>query len=291
MKIAITGGRGLIGRALLDRLPASADVAVLSRHPEAAELPGLRSGIAVHATDYDESSLTRIFRDRDAVVHLAARRPGSANDESCRDNVGRDFAVFSACEACQIPNVVFASSRGVYGVRPAPWRETTPPRPETVYGLAKVQSERAAEDFNRRGLAIKSLRLAQILGWGEREGSMVATFLRQASERQTLSVRVSDGLVREYVYVKDVAEAILAALRHPDRSGVFNVGSGETTTIRGLAERINAAFGNAGNLRIEEPLTDIREHSLMDSAKFCETFAWAPRWTLATAIADLATRA
>lgn len=285
MKIAITGGMGFVGQAVLAGLRENDDAIILSRSPAPDNSRPPQS--LVRQTDYTLDSLRQILSGSDALIHLAARRYTPREEDECLTNLIRDLAVFRACEVCEVKNIVFTSSRGVYGKQTAPWTEETVPAPDNVYALGKLQSELTADYFNRRGLAIKTLRLAQVLGPGERAGSMIATFLEQAQQKKTLRVGVTDGIIREYIYVKDVASAIYAALQRPDLAGTFNVGSGETCTVRGLAQMVNAAFENEGNLELAAPLTDIREHSLMDSSRFRTAFGWQPQWTLATALADI----
>ena len=287
MKIAITGGMGFVGQAVLAGLGENHDAIVLSRSPDTRYHSIAGRVFSVRHTDYSGNSLFKRLDGYDAVVHLAATRPSGDNDEIVFRNVTLDMAVFRACEAHSIKNIVFSSSRMVYGKQPVPWTEETSSCPNNVYALGKLQSELTADYFNRRGLAIKTLRLAQVLGPGERAGSMIATFLEQAQQKKTLRVSVTDGIIREYIYVKDVASAIYAALQRPDLAGIFNVGSGETCTVSGLAQMVNAAFENEGNLELAAPLTDIREYSLMDSQRFQAAFGWQPQWSIAAALADV----
>jgi UDP-glucose 4-epimerase len=299
MKIAVTGGCGFVGRWLLAVLPETIDAVVLSRSGSftgSRLIPLSRSNsaaninerdFAVAQTDYSHASLCGIIAGCDAMVHLAARRPEKPNDAGCLRNTMLDFNVFAACEETGIGNIVFASSRNVYGKRPTPWKESTRPAPDNPYALAKLHSEQSADYFNRRGLNIKSLRIAQVLGLGERENSMVSTFLQKAYRKETITLTVSGSISREYINVKDVASAVFAALAGEKTSGVFNLGSGKTCSIEELAGIMNRIFNNKDNIQAIPNPAIIHENSLMDSTLFENTFKWTPKWTIETSIIDI----
>lgn len=290
MKVAITGGLGHIGKELLEVMPEDVEAIVISRTVRDQELRVGARMYPVRGTDYSPVSLRRILRDCDAVVHLAAQRLKRGNDVECLVNALRDYDVFRACEEQGIRNVVFASSRGVYGKGPAPWLEISPLEPDNPYALAKVQSEQSAAYFNRRGMRIKSLRIAQVLGPGEREDSMIMTFLRKARAGEPLEITVTGDIAREYIYTRDLAQAIWKAVASPDISGFFNVGSGETCSVEDMARWMNEAFENEGNMKMAPYPIVLNENSLMDSTLFRTTYDWKPEWSLREAVQDIRAR-
>ncbi len=288
MKVAITGATGFIGKWLLDDLPDTMDAVIVSRHPKPEHLTINRRAFSTRTTDYSYSSLCHAVTGCDAVIHLAAQRPASTNDVSYSGNTVRDYDLFRACAVTGIHNIVFASSRSIYALNPSvPWNERSDPAPLNPYALAKLHSEQTAAYFNHRGLRIKSLRLAQILGLGEREGSMITTFLKQACQRKTICLTVTGAIQREYLYVRDAARAVLVALSEAGRGGIFNVGSGQVCSISELAQTINAVFKNDNNLKLMPDAISLNENSLMDSALFQQTFNWKPRWGIPEAVEDI----
>ncbi|PAU92851.1 hypothetical protein CK503_14275 [Aliifodinibius salipaludis] len=288
MKIAITGGRGLIGRELLKILPGNYEAVVLSRKHLKIEPEYLDLNVTQLQTDYKVDSLCNIFNDSDAVIHLAAQRLQKKNSDNSFKNVLVDYNIFRACEILSITNIVFASSCGVYGRNPdIPWSEDCHPTPENPYSLGKLISEQTADYFNKKGLSIKCLRLAHVLSIDARKEYMLGRFLGNALKGELIELYATEGQKREYIYVKDVVNGILAALGKPEVKGVFNFGSGEVVSIPQLAVLINSIFENSGQIIKREPDTPREEFSLMDSELFYSTFDFQPAWTIPNALVDI----
>jgi UDP-glucose 4-epimerase len=288
MKVVITGGSGLIGREFLKILPKNYQAVALSRKV-VKNSPGYSNRNLAHIeTDYTVDSLHTILNGADAIIHLAAQRLQKTNTDSSFKNVLVDYNIFRACESSNISNIVFASSCGVYGSNPnIPWYEDCEPSPENPYSLGKLISEEAASYFNKRGLSIKCLRLAHILSINARKEYMLGTFLENAMEGKSIELYATDARKREYIYVKDVARGMLAALHKPEVKGIFNFGSGEVVSIPQLAELINSIFNSSGQIIKGEPDVPKEEFSLMDSELFYSTFDFQPNWTIQSALIDM----
>ena len=282
MKIAVTGAGGFIGRHLVPTLREEHEVLALTRQTSSAT--DSAAG-AVH-TDYSLEQLRQLLPGCDALIHLAAQRPYAGENAQILENGLLDYRIFQAAEDCGVRHVVYISTRGVYGKQPTPWSEATPPAPGTLYAVAKLHSEETAAYFLRRGLCITTLRLAQIFGLGEYDGSAITTFLKSAYQGMPIHLTVT-GVRREYLYVRDVVGAMQRVLAHP-LSGIYNLGSGEITSLEDMALAIVSAFGQQGNILKQENPRDLGEYSLMDSTKFRESFSWTPRWSFAEAAKDIA---
>ncbi|MBN2537064.1 NAD-dependent epimerase/dehydratase family protein [candidate division WOR-3 bacterium] len=289
MRIALVGGSGFIGSWIVRELGRAHSFLVIDRQPPPADLAG---------TDFLRAELpgddiSGALADLDGLVLLAGRRTG-------RDRTSETFAdylpslaiaarTFEACRAAGVRNVVSLSSIAVYGpANPRPWCEDQLPAPVTLYGAMKAAVETLAGLYSREhGLAIKSLRVAQVVGPGEREGFMLATFIRRARAGERLEVWGEGAGRREYVYVRDVARAIGAALDRPDATGLFNIGTGASTSHRELAETVNEVFDNRGNLELLPDRPGDRSVQLMDVARAGATLGWRARWDLRSALADM----
>jgi UDP-glucose 4-epimerase len=292
MKVAITGASGTIGTCLTELLPGSWKIVALSRNPEFFPSVGQRSGAGTEtrSTDYSLQSLISVLRDCNSVVHLAAARLGGGiSDDELRKNIRTDYNVFKACEENGIRNVVFASTRGVYGTSPqVPWTEETKPEPQNLYALGKLQSEITAGYFNRRGLSIKSLRIAQVLSLHGGRGNAAGDFIARSIEKKPLRIFASESEMREFIYVKDVAGGIIAALGKPDVKGVFNLGSGEIISIPELGRLTGRQFHNPDNVMYMNPDQPQKtEYSLMDSSLFTRVFGFSAKWDISSALSDM----
>jgi len=166
MRIAVTGGTGKLGRAVVASLRATGDEVV---NLDAA---AVRPDIRIDLTDYGQTieALTAIddrYDHIDAVVHLAAiPAPGiTGNAATFQNNIVATYNVFAAAKAAGITNVVWASSETLLGIpfdTPPPYiplDEEYPARPESRYALAKHLEETMAAQFCRWNPQLKMIGL------------------------------------------------------------------------------------------------------------------------------------
>ena len=166
MRIAVTGGTGKLGRAVVAALRATGDEVV---NLDAA---AVRPDIRIDLTDYGQTieALTAIddrYDHIDAVVHLAAiPAPGiTGNAATFQNNIVATYNVFAAARTAGITNVVWASSETLLGIpfdTPPPYiplDEEYPARPESRYALAKHLEETMAAQFCRWNPALKMIGL------------------------------------------------------------------------------------------------------------------------------------
>lgn len=180
MRIAVTGGSGKLGRAVVDTLIDHGHEvfnfdAVAPREQRCAYT-------RIDLTDFGQTveALTGVddrHRGLDALVHLAAiPGPGVAtNAATFHNNVTSSYNVFSAARLAGIKNVVWASSETLLGLPldtpPAyiPIDEEQEPRPETAYSLAKLMDEQMAAQFCRWDPELKmiGLRFSNVMETGD----------------------------------------------------------------------------------------------------------------------------
>ncbi|GAJ38346.1 NAD-dependent epimerase/dehydratase family protein [Saccharococcus caldoxylosilyticus] len=286
MKVAVTGGTGFLGKEVISLLHQDQiyTPVILGRNSVADNV-----SCEYRKTDYSIASLTNVLRDIDAVIHLAAIRGTNGSIADFYPNIIMTENLYESCRKLGIKNIVFASSISVYSdTTKIPWDEEQLPSPKTLYGISKITCEYIGNLYHRQyGLNIKSLRIAQVLGEGEKKGYMMNTFLDRAFEKKTLKVIGKSIAKREFVYVKDVARAILLALHKPDLHGVYNIGSGEAYTNLEIAKMVNNCFDNEDNLIYEDSLDEGIESSLMDSSKAKKELGYIPSFSFKDALNDI----
>lgn len=263
--VAVTGAGGYVGGRLVEALLQRAvRVVALTRRP----LPYLRGARLVTADLLDPAlDLTSVFVDVDAVVHLAGPNEVAAaadREGSVASAVGAARRVFDGAASAGVKRLVYLSTVHVYGLalkRGGVICEDTPAEPIHPYAVARLACEEAARVLSHPEAVI--LRLTNSVGapagpevdrW-----TLVANDLcRQAATTGTLTLR-SDGCDwRDFVPLGDVC-AIVAevAERGVVEAGTYNLGKGETMTIRDLAAIVQDAFevetGQRPALRAPEP--------------------------------------
>ena len=260
-RVLITGGLGFIGSNLAARLAdAGADVLLVdSLIPEYGgnlfNIDGLQGRVTVNISDVrDEHSMRYLVQGRDYLFNLAGQTshmdsmadPFTDLDINCR-------AQLSILETCRRYNpgirIVFASTRQLYG-RPdyLPVDERHILRPVDVNGINKMAGEWYHILYNNvYGISSCSLRLTNTYGPRMRVKDARQTFLgvwvRLAVQGMPFEVWEGDQL-RDFTYVDDAVDALLAAAVHERAAGeVFNLGGERPVSLRELAGMVVAAAG------------------------------------------------
>lgn len=291
MTIGITGATGFIGRYLLPELAREQDVVVATAKEDLRSLPRYPH-VRYAQVHYDAVSYQRAFAGCRAVVHLGAKRSSNVREQSITsyfENLESAEELFQACCTLGISNVVNLSSVAVYDAGlPLPFHESQAPAPLSYYGISKLAVEEMARLYNKRyGMKIKSLRVAQVLGLGERGGYMPDIFLEQCLHHEPLTVYGQGSGGKEYIYVKDVVRAILCALDTPEGHGVYNIGTGVLTTNRELAEAYCAVFANPAGYRLLPGRPERRERFYTDVSLAEQELGFRAVYTLEQALADM----
>jgi len=251
MRWIITGGAGFIGKNLvIELLKRLEDVVVIDKVPYMAS--GY-DGIEVvqdcieHLT-YLQRDLTKTqdldFSEwfsqdgGDVVVHLAAM--SGVKDCSAVPlsafyiNLEATFSLLDGAADFNARRFVYASSGAVVAGREGRPSEVASPQPVNVYGSMKAAAEQLCKGFfHERGLSTTAMRFSNVYGpYSQRKGSAVHKFVRGALSGGTLKVHGDGRQRRDFVFVEDVAEALMAAGMLPrEGANTFHVSSGESTAI------------------------------------------------------------
>lgn len=293
-KAVVTGGAGFIGSNLVRTLVAEGvEVAVVDNYVggrlDGREVPGA----TYHDVDIlDLSAHLHIFKDADAVFHLAAlpKIQDSIDHpiETARANIEGTLAVLEAARAGGAGRVIFSSSAAVYGDQETmPLSENMIPTPKSPYGLHKQVGEQLCRLWSELyGFPTVSLRYFNVYGPGfDPSGAyalVVGRFIDLRRQGQPLTIAGDGSHTRDYVHVSDVVRAnILAATSEKVGKGEsVNVGSGQETSLKNLAELIG------GPTEMVEPRIETAR-SVADVSRAKELLEWSPVTKLEDGIAEL----
>ena len=244
-KVLITGGAGFIGSHIADALVAQGhDVHILDDLSSGAR-ENIPAPAILHVLDVRSREAAELMRaeEFEVLVHHAAQmdvRRSVADPRFDADvNIGGLLNLMEAGRESGLKKVVFASTGGaIYGEPEyTPQDEQHPLKPLSPYGIAKLSSEKYLFFYKEQyGIDYVALRYGNVYGPRQNphgEAGVVAIFSERLLNGDPTVVN-GDGLqTRDYVFVRDVVAANLAALVYPG-SGVFNVGTGVETDVNTL---------------------------------------------------------
>lgn len=259
-RVLVTGGSGLIGSHIVDRLVAGGaeHVAVIDRTiDEEALRPALESGrVSLHPLDVrDVDALDRLLADgADAIVHLAALLMAGGREQP-RSAV--EVNVLASCDLIQlaldhgVQRFVFGSTVGVYG-QPAlgtVTAEDAPINARTVYGASKFAVELLCRAFaDERGLDYVALRYGSVYGPRQHRHGFFPPYLLEALDQvdagEPVRLPGDPAEVHDFLYVGDAADAALAALEAPVSDVPVNVVSGRPRTLDEIFSTLLEVYGS-----------------------------------------------
>ncbi len=306
MKLVVTGGAGYVGsvctQALLEQ---GHEVTVIDNL-----LTGNRDAVPAGA-EFVEGDVAEVAADVlgadpdsprfDGVLHFAAKslvgESVVAPEVYWYGNVVTSLALLEAIRLSGTPRLVFSSTAATYGEpKTVPISEDAPTAPTNTYGATKLAIDAAITSYAvAHGLAAVSLRYFNVAGsyagFGENrvvETHLIPLVLQTAlGQRDKISVFGSDyptddgTAVRDYVHVKDLADAHLLALHHATagRHDIYNLGSGEGFSVRQVIETCREVTG------LDIPVTDAPRRAgdpavlIASSQRAIDELGWRPQHT------------
>lgn len=250
----VTGGAGFIGSHTAEELVRRGEkVRVLDNFSTGKQenLSPFQSFIELVEGDIRElETCRRALRGVDFVFHLAALTsvPGSISDPLLNHeiNINGTANLLLASSEAKVKRLVFASSAAVYGdSRALPLREGTEGAPLSPYALSKLVGEKYCQLFYQLfGLETVCLRYFNVFGPRQDPfsayASVIPLFINTILSEERPQIFGDGEQSRDFVFVADAVEANLGAIEAPEEAlgGVFNIGSGERTTINSLVSEI-----------------------------------------------------
>lgn len=291
-RILLIGGAGFLGHRLaLECLRAGLAVGVVGRSP--APPQPAAGDFRYFCGDYrDPTFLEPIVREADIVVHLAHDniRPSVVSDMRCEleQNIQPAINLISMCLRHDVSRFVLVSSGGtVYGNTSGrePIAEDAPTRPITSYGCSKLILEQIGYlSHMQDGLPFIVARPANAYGPGQRPfmgQGLIATAFGSALKGQPLNIFGDGGAVRDYIHVQDIAEGLLALVRHGRPGETYNVGTARGVALKTLVEQYINPLVAADGLHLAceyQPArsTDVA-YNVLDGAKLEAHTGFAPK--------------
>jgi UDP-glucose 4-epimerase len=251
LRCLVVGGGGFIGKAVCAALTKSgAFVTAFGR-----SVPEAGNGDArwVRGDTGDEPALAAVLERQDVVIHLAGTaEPERSNLDPLGDlaaNAGSTISLMQLARDAAVRRIIYASSGGtVYG--PTGWDripESAPTNPISAYGVSRLASEKYIAALGRLyEMKHCILRIANPYGPGQsptRRQGLVGVAVGRALQSAAFEIWGDGSVVRDFVYIDDVAQAFVRAIANDGPQTLLNVGSGEGISVRHAVEYIYEACG------------------------------------------------
>jgi UDP-glucuronate 4-epimerase len=272
--ILVTGGAGFIGSHLCGKLLREGYTVICLDNFDSFYDPNIKikniEGMGkkfpnqfelVTGDIRNDEHLKQTFKKNriDSVVHLAARagvRPSINNPLLYQDvNIRGTIVLLEVCKEFGIKDFIFASSSSVYGENQrVPFsEEDLDIQPISPYGATKRAGELLCYSYHHLyGMNIACLRIFTAYGPRQRPEMAIHKFTRLIDQGEKIPIYGDGFSRRDYTYIDDLVEGILAVMHHHKGFEIYNLGESQTTSLNELIRLIEEAFGKKANVKMLE---------------------------------------
>jgi len=287
-KILITGGAGFIGSNLVDELIKRGHKVCVIDNLSTGKKEYLNSKAKFYKIDICSSAIDKIFKREkfDYVFHLAAQmdvRISVAKPElDNKINVLGAINVLRNCRDCKVKKIIFSSTGGaIYGeAKSIPTSENYPAEPISPYGIHKLTFEKYLNYYYQvYGQKYVALRLANVYGprqYRGGEAGVASIFIDNLVNNKSSLVNGDGKQTRDYVYVDDVARALVAAMK-TGYVGVINIGTAKEIDLWKIIKCIEKSTGQKFNYKNMPAKLGEQRRSSLSYNRAKKILKWRPK--------------
>lgn len=297
MKILVTGGAGFIGSNVVDKLIENNHMVCVIDNLSTGKIENLNNKVKFYNCDItDEYGLKEIFKKEnpEVVYHFAAQidvqKSLKETKFDAEVNILGSINVLECCREFNVRKIIYPSSAAVYGVpKYLPIKEEHNISPISFYGISKYTPEHYIKVFSDLyGIKYTILRYSNVYGVRQNvqgEGGVVSIFIDKFLNNE-LPVIFGDGKqTRDFIYVKDIANANLFALNKGDNE-VINISSNISVSVNELLKIVKKYFDNDLDIIYKEAREADILHSCLDNELAKKTLDWVSEYSLIRGIEE-----
>ncbi len=294
MKVLVTGGAGFIGSHVAEAYLEEGHEVIVVDNLSTGKAENIPEGARFYLLDIKSPEAVRLIKlEKPAVInHQAAQIsvPLSVQDPAldAGENILGTVNLLKAAGDAGVERFVFASTGGaIYGdTRGGKATEDWPPAPESPYAQSKLSAEGYIKLLSRGKFSYAVLRYSNVYGPRQiphGEAGVVAIFSLALLEGREVKIytypEMERGMVRDYIYVKDVARANLLASSGKDDITV-NISTGVGTPTLDLLENLMKVGGRRVEYRMAPPRPGDIKYSVLSPERAREVLGWKPQTSL-----------
>jgi len=290
-KVVVTGGAGFIGSHIVEKICTDNEVIIIDdlSSGKLENIAGFNNNVKfIQGNILDADLLNESLDGVDFVFHEAAlasvsrsiEDPLFANDV----NICGTLKVLTAARDHNVKKVIFASSAAIYGNSlVSPQKETIPANPQSPYALTKLTGEYYCQIFSQvYNLPTICLRYFNVYGPRQDPTSeyaaVIPKFITRLLENKHLTIYGDGRQTRDFIFVEDIVDANIVAAES-EAMGVFNIGSGNRTSINFLAKTLMNILAKKLPIEKRNPRLGEVRHSIADISH-AESIGFKPKFTL-----------
>jgi UDP-glucose 4-epimerase len=296
MNILVTGGAGFIGSHIVDRLIDLGHSVSIIDNLSTGKISFLNQKADFYEYNILDDGIDKVFETvrPEVVIHHAAQIDVQTSlkqpslDASL--NILGTIKLLESCKNHGIRKFIYASSAAVYGTPEyLPVDENHPIQPLSFYGISKHTPEHYIQAFSYlSGIDYTILRYANVYGIRQDpkgEGGVISIFIDKLLGGQTSSIYGDGEQTRDFIYVKDIVEANMAALEHGSK-GIYNISNNKQTSINELLKLMSSLCDKSLSPNYLAPRAGDIIHSCLDNKAAIKALGWKPEYDLTTGLKE-----
>lgn len=282
-RCVVIGGNGFLGSHVVDELAARGHEVTAFDRFSAGRVAFSAEGVRRIPGDFmNHAEVAEALAGNEYVFHfLSTTTPATSEGDptlDVRTNVAASVELLEQCVGAGVRRVFFASTGGaMYGSQPpGTITEDAVPLPVSPYAIGKLAVEGYLRYFHaKHGLESTSFRISN--PYGPRQGpnkkqGVVPIFLQAIAEGRPVSVYGDGSMVRDYMFVEDVARQVVETVDRPAQHSLYNIGSGSGHSVSEIVDAVRSATGR--DVRVEHrpvPSTFV-DHVVLDVERYTSEF-------------------
>ena len=284
----VTGGAGFIGSHIVEELLREGIKVIVYDNfsiGKEEDIPKSTRIKVIKGDILDFNKLNDAMKNVDIVFHEAAKvtvRNSVSNFlEDAETNILGTLNVIKGMISNNVKKMVYASSMAVYGEKNTPLDETDMPSPLSPYGISKHTAEtyciNTSKSFDFNCICLRYFNV-----YGPRQTftpyvGVIQIFINKLLNAESLIIFGDGNQVRDFIYVRDVAQANILAMKMDINRGIFNIGTGKGTTVNEIANILRNKINPEIEIKYEPARLEELKHSIADISKAKKMLGFEPK--------------